>query len=106
MVVAFTGVLPNPNVGTDVLGVFAPKANGVEMLALVDVFVIDGTVEVVVFAVAPNLNMDGVLVPSMGFATEGIDVVGVPNEIFALVVNADGFDAGLPKLNVTGAVVV
>lgn len=94
--------MPNPNVGAAALGAFDPKANGIEPALVVFMLVTVGAEGVVVFAVAPNANMDGVPAPN-GF---GAALDGVPNETFALVVIVGGLVAGLPKLNVTGADVV
>lgn len=98
-------VLPNPNVGADVLGTFDPKANGIGLALVVDVLTTEGVEETVVFAAAPKANIGCVLVPS-GFGGELIKLDGVPNETFALVAAVDGFVAGLPKLNEIGADVV
>lgn len=76
------GVLADPNVGSDVLGAFIPKAKGVELaLALVvDVVTTVGSEGAVVLAVDPNANI-GLLEPSV-LVFEVIElVVGIPNEI-------------------------
>lgn len=74
--------LLKPNAGADVVGTFEPK------------------VVFVVFAAAPNVNMDGGFVPSK-LGAELVDVLddNVPNPALAFVANV-GFVTGLPKLNV------
>lgn len=80
-------VLPNPNVGADVLDVVVPKANGFALALVFDALATVGIEVAVVFAVAPKLNIDGLLAP-VGFGAELIEVEleGVPNEMVAFVV--------------------
>lgn len=92
------GLLLKPNAGADVVGAFEPNANEGALALVVEVLrVVDGA-GAVVFAVAPNENMDGVPVPDAELA---VVLVPNPTPVFAASV---GFVAGLPKLNVSGAV--
>lgn len=83
--------LLKPNAGADVLGTFDPKP-------------IDGAgTGFVVFAVAPNVNMDGGLWPSkLGAELAVVLAANVPNPTLVLAASV-GFVAGMPKLNVGGA---
>lgn len=105
VVTAIAAVLLKPNVGVDVLGTFDPKANDVVFaFVVIGIPIVDGT-EAVVFAVAPNVNMDGVPVPSepgtvLTTLEFGLDVI--PKPIVVLAANV-GFITELPKVNVGGA---
>lgn len=79
-----------PNAGADVAGIFDPNVAGAAGFVVV----------------APNVNIDGGLVPIELVAVLAVALEGnAPNPTFVLGARV-GFVAGLPKLNASGAEVV
>lgn len=89
VVTLVTGLL-KPNAGGDVVGTLDPKA-------------VDGAgfgAGFVVFTVDPNVNMDGLVVPTVLAA---VLADNVPNPMLVFEANVGLVTEGLPKLNVGGA---